>query len=217
MDSIAWCMLRPGRKENCAWSRILCFTSRAPRRLASTLFMTRPMMGLTVIGRMQSVLFSGPSDFGRPVRRPYFSLGGMSPDWKDSATIIRSRFTARSAVYVLLYVWGMGLVCGVMPCASSHWWRRVSLLRRFFPFLVGTVQEVLAVSLMRRGESSHAEALLSRSLIVLWISSSDGSSDSMSLRCGLTSRGDEEVSVWLLYGWCAASGMCSGLPASDFR
>ena len=73
------------------------------------------------------------------------------------------------------------------------------------------------MSLMRRGESSHAEALLSRSLMVLWISSRDGSSDSMSLRYGLTSRGGEEVSVWLLHEWCAASGMCSGLPASDFR
>ena len=60
----------------------------------------------------------------------------------------------------------MGLVWGVIPCASSHWWRRVSLLRRFFPFLVGTVQEVLAVSLMRRGESSHALVIPSLGIIL---------------------------------------------------
>ena len=80
-------MFPPGRKACPAGSRILCFSSAAPSLLAIILFIIRPIIGLTEMGLMLSVLSTCPPFLGSPVTMAVFSYSGMSLAFRESIAI----------------------------------------------------------------------------------------------------------------------------------
>ena len=80
-------MFPPGRKACPAGSRILCFSSAAPSLLAIILFIIRPIIGLTEMGLMLSVLSTCPPFLGSPVTIAFFSYSGMSLAFRESIAI----------------------------------------------------------------------------------------------------------------------------------
>ena len=100
MAEMAWWMFLPGKNANWDGSRMLFCSSAPPNRFAITLFIMRPMMGLTVIGLRLVVLDTCAytvflSALGRPVMMPCFSGFGRSPALKEASTIIRRSLIER--------------------------------------------------------------------------------------------------------------------------
>jgi hypothetical protein len=82
-------MLRPGRKADCAGSRMLCSARVCPRRVARILFTSLAKVGPTDIGRRSAVESRGPSHpgLGSPVTVFSFSCAGMSRASRHRFTI----------------------------------------------------------------------------------------------------------------------------------